>query len=89
MVCLRDLRRRSHDAWNATAVREIMTPTERLTTVSPQDDAFDALTLLGQRNLNQIPVLDDGRLVGMIRREDVLNWLSVRGTPDQSQTAAT
>jgi len=83
MVCLRDLNKRGRDAWGATTVREIMTPADRLTTVSPRDEAFDVLALLGQRDLNQLPVVDNGRLVGMIRREDILKWLSLHTTPGQ------
>jgi len=83
MVCLRDLNKRGRDAWGVTTVREIMTPVDRLTTVSPRDEAFDVLALLGQRDLNQLPVVDNGRLVGMIRREDILKWLSLHTTPGQ------
>ena len=87
MVCLRDLNKRGRDAWGGTTVREIMTPVERLTTVSPRDEAFDVLALLGQRDLNQLPVVDNGRLVGMIRREDILKWLSLHTTPGQPAPA--
>ena len=83
MVCLRDLNKRGRDAWGVTTVREIMTPVDRLTTVSPRDEAFDVLAVLGQRDLNQLPVVDNGRLVGMIRREDILKWLSLHTTPGQ------
>ena len=89
MVCLRDLNKRGRDAWGATTVREIMTPVDRLTTVSPRDEAFDVLALLGQRDLNQLPVVDNGRLVGMIRREDILKWLSLHTTPGQPAAAST
>jgi CBS domain-containing protein len=27
--------------------------------------------------VNQLPVLDDGRLVGLLRREDVIKWLAL------------
>jgi Zn-dependent protease/CBS domain-containing protein len=89
MVCLRDLNKRGRDAWGVTTVREIMTPVDRLTTVSPRDEAFDVLALLGQRDLNQLPVVDNGRLVGMIRREDILKWLSLHTTPGQPAAAST
>jgi len=83
MVCLRDLNKRGRDAWGVTTVREIMTPVDRLTTVSPRDEAFDVLAVLGQRDLNQLPVVDNGRMVKMIRREDILKWLSLHTTPGQ------
>jgi len=83
MVCLRDLHKRNQDAWDTRTVREIMTPVQQLTTVSPHDDAFDVLALVGQRDLNQLPVVEDGRLLGMIRREDIIKWLSLHTGPGQ------
>jgi CBS domain-containing protein len=81
MVCLRDLHNCSRDAWNITTVGDIMTPVERLATVSPRQDGFQALAMLARRDLNQLPVVDAGRLVGFIRREDILKWLSLHAQP--------
>jgi Zn-dependent protease len=83
MVCLRDLSSRRPDEWGATSVREIMRPADKLTTVSPHDEAFDVLALLGQRDLNQLPVVEGGQLVGMIRRADILKWLSLHTRPGE------
>ena len=79
IVCLRDLRRGAPDA---ALVHEVMTPFEALTVVGPDTDAMEALTLLGRRQLNQLPVVTEGRrLVGLLRREDVVTWLTLRGAP--------
>lgn len=82
MVCLADLQKRDRAGWEATTVREIMTPVSSLVTVPPEEDAAEALTLLGQRNLGQLPVVDRARLVGLLRREDVLTWLSLHAGPE-------
>jgi Zn-dependent protease/CBS domain-containing protein len=81
LVCIHDLQRRGRDTWGSSTVGEIMTPARELTAVSPREDALDALALLGRRDVNQLPVVDNGRLVGMIRLEDILKWLSLRGGP--------
>ncbi len=87
LVCLRDLQRSEPRAWDAMTVREIMTPAEALISVAPRQDALQALAILGRRDLNQLPVLDQGRLVGLIRREDILKWLSLHGDADLGESA--
>jgi CBS domain-containing protein len=47
-------------------------------TVSQEDDLNGALKILAQNGLNQIPVLDGGRLVGLLSRSDVLRYLQTR-----------
>jgi CBS domain-containing protein len=39
----------------------------------------NALQLLAEHKVNQVPVVDQGRFVGMVTREGVLKWLSLRG----------
>lgn len=88
LVCIRDLRRSVREQWHETTVAEIMTPLERLQTVSPQQRASEALDLLTQRDVNQLPVIDHGRLVGLIDRESLLRWLAYRGRPGQGARSA-
>jgi Zn-dependent protease len=77
IVTLDDVRRVRRDAWDTTAVADIMTPTERLVAVTPTDDAAEALSKLSQRDVNQLPVLRDGVLVGLLRRRDIIRWLQL------------
>ena len=47
----------------------------------------DALATLGTRAVNQLPVVEGARLVGLLTREDVLKWLSLHDStrrPSQS-----
>ena len=59
-------------------VKEVMVPEEDLEVVTPRDDAMDAFQKLAQKEMRQIPVVQDGALVGMLRRRDILRWLQVR-----------
>jgi Zn-dependent protease/CBS domain-containing protein len=82
IVCLEDINRLEPARRASTTVREIMTPAERLATVEPRTDAHDALTLLAQRQLNQLPVVESSRIRGLVRREDILNWLALHEGED-------
>lgn len=77
LVSLTDLRKRPRAAWGDTTVAEIMTPAKALVCLHAQQDAPRALTLIAEGNFNQLPVLDNGRLVGLLRREDIVKWLAV------------
>jgi Zn-dependent protease len=79
IVSLRDARKIDREQWRSTAVARIMTPAERLVTASPEDDAFGALVALGRDGLNQLLVLENGQLRGLLRREDLVNWLALYG----------
>jgi Zn-dependent protease len=79
LVCLEDLRKTQRgETWDRQTARDVMTPVDALVSVDVGDDAADAMDKLASRNVNQVPVLDSGRLVGLLRREDVLTWLSLQ-----------
>lgn len=79
LVSLEDVRRVGRDQWETRTVRDIMTPASDLVTLSPSEEADDALHKLQQRDVRQLPVLEDGRLTGMLRRRDILRWLQLQG----------
>ncbi|MSQ23176.1 MAG: CBS domain-containing protein [Chloroflexi bacterium] len=51
---------------------DVMTPATVLVTVSPQEPLEEAVRHMANRHLNQLPVVEDGHLVGMIDRFSVL-----------------
>lgn len=77
MISFDDIRRVSRERWSSTAVREIMTGKDKLLTLSTDDDSFHALSQLSNSGINQMPVLRDGTVVGMLQREDILRWLQL------------
>jgi Zn-dependent protease/predicted transcriptional regulator len=77
MVCVRDLQKALGGAAEHSRAGDIMTPAERLVTVTPATDAMEALALLGRQGVNQLPVVENGRLVGLLRREDLVKWLTL------------
>ena len=56
----------SHD----TAVREVMTAT--LVSVTPRWTCDECMAVMTERHVRHLPVLDDGRLVGVISIGDVV-----------------
>jgi Zn-dependent protease/CBS domain-containing protein len=83
LVCLEDVRRVAGSDWNTTTVQEIMTGADQLEVARPDEEASAALDKLARRQVSQMPVMQGGRFVGMLKERDILRWLelqSQRGT---------
>jgi Zn-dependent protease/CBS domain-containing protein len=78
MVSLKDVRKVPREAWDTTTVSQIMTPAEQLAVVTPQVPASKVLELLERYNVRQAPVVQDGRLLGLLRRRDIMRWLQTQ-----------
>lgn len=77
MVSISDVRSLSQDAWASTPVERIMTK-EPLHAVKLDDDLNTAMQVIAQFDLNQIPVLNQGKLVGILSRANVINYLQLK-----------
>jgi len=75
IVCLHDVKKVPRGRWSNTTIGEIMIPKDQLEKVSPGDDASVALSKLSARNIHQIPVVKENRVRGILRRNDILNYL--------------
>jgi CBS domain-containing protein len=45
--------------------------------VSPQENASSALGKLTARNIHQIPVVQENKVRGILRRNDILNYIQL------------
>lgn len=61
-----------------TRVSQVMGGADNLSSVSPQSPLTEALQRFNEDDYDQIPVVEDGRLVGMLTRGDVLRQLQLR-----------
>jgi Zn-dependent protease len=64
--------------WPYTSVDAVMLPLERLHTVDPHTLVTEALEMMGREDVNQLPVVRDGSVAGIISRGDVLRLLQTR-----------
>jgi Zn-dependent protease len=64
--------------WPTTTAESVMRPLGKLRTVEPDTPVAEALQVMGRENVNQLPVVSDGRLEGMISRGHVVRLLQTR-----------
>ncbi|TMD62943.1 MAG: CBS domain-containing protein [Chloroflexi bacterium] len=90
LITLSDIRHVPRDQWPQTPVGFAMIPLDRLHTITPQQTVKDVLPLMTGQDVNQLAVVQDGQLVGVLTREDILRSLEIRRNLgiDRNRTAS-
>jgi len=80
IVTLTDVRRLPREQWDGARVTDIMTRHSELAVIGPDAPLTDALKLLQEREVGQLPVVDDDprQPVGMVSRSGILRLLEAR-----------
>lgn len=78
MVTLSDVKEVPLRRWPDVQVAEVMGGGRGVKSVRPTDQFYDALQIMAQGDLNQVPVLLDGHLVGLLSRTDMVRYFQVR-----------
>jgi tRNA nucleotidyltransferase (CCA-adding enzyme) len=76
IVTITDVQELPQDSWAQTPVEKIMTR-QPLYSVTPEDDLDSAMKLIAQHDLNQVLVLSQGKLAGMVSRVDIIRYLQL------------
>jgi CBS domain-containing protein len=86
LVAYSDVSRIPRQDWPSRAAGEVMTAASDLLTVAPNDSVEAAIRHMAERHLNQLPVVVDGRLVGIIARVNVLRFIDPSGHAERGAT---
>jgi Zn-dependent protease/CBS domain-containing protein len=78
LITLSDIRSVPREQWSQVSVGQVMIPVNKLYVVSPQQSLNDVLPLMAEHDVNQLPVVQDGRLVGVLSRDAIMRYLEVR-----------
>jgi Zn-dependent protease/CBS domain-containing protein len=81
IVSLSDVRHVAPESWPVTRVRDVMRRDGSLVTAQPNEPLAEAFEQLARQDVGQLPVLDHGRLVGVLLRRDLGRWLELAWTP--------
>lgn len=79
MVTLRDITKAPRTQWSTTAVGTVMTPQEQMQAIGPWDDLSLAIRLLATDELDRVPVIEKGLLVGVLSRGDIVRHIGAYG----------
>lgn len=78
MITPNEIRALDRELWPVTPLQQIMRPLDKVRSVRPETPVTEALELMGKEDLNQLPVVSDSGLQGMLTRSDILQALRSR-----------
>ena len=78
LITTTDLSKTPREDWPTTSARNAMVPTAEVATITPGTMVSDAVRTMAERDIHQLPVIDEGRLVGLLTRGDVLNHIQTK-----------
>jgi Zn-dependent protease len=78
LITLHNIKAVPREQWDEVTVGQIMTPADTLLRARPDEDILHLLQRMDEGDVNQVPVMDNGRLLGMITREHLLHYIRLR-----------
>ena len=78
LITAHDVGQITRNRWPFTTVDEVMRPLADLHTVDPDTPLSAALETMGSDDVNQLPVVRQGKLAGVISRKHILRMLRLR-----------
>ena len=78
IITLKQVKEIPRDQWVEKMVKEVMVPIREEIMLDPEGEAVDALQKMIRTGEGRLPVVKDGKAVGMITRKDILNLLEIK-----------
>jgi CBS domain-containing protein len=78
MISVAMVKRVPRREWDTTSVRAAMHPLTEEISLSPLDPLPLAIHRMATSGLNKLPVLEGGRLVGVVTKRDIATYLEIR-----------
>ncbi len=78
IITLDDIKKVPESDWDYISVSQAMTPASKLQTTSLDVDALSVMERMDEAEIEQTPVLENGRIIGVIIREDLTRFIQTR-----------
>jgi len=78
IVTTRQVRMVGRDRWRETRIESIMMSLDKMPSVKPDEDAYHVLEIMAEADVTEVPVVENGNIIGLVGREDILRIASIR-----------
>lgn len=75
LLTLHHIRGVPREKWGTITAGEVMTPLSTMKRITPEAGLEKALDEMGADGVNQLPIVSDRKVEGMLSREDIINYL--------------
>jgi CBS domain-containing protein len=79
LLTLHNIRDVPRERWTTTRVQDVMIPLERVKTARLDEELSTIMERMAEENINQLPVMSDGHLEGIVARDNLLRFLQLHG----------
>jgi len=80
LLTVHDIKKVPQEEWDKTSVTKVMKPLNELKIVDINHPLEKALKEMNKDGVNQMPVVENGEIVGMLSRESILSFLTTLNT---------
>ena len=81
VLTLTEIRNVARASWPTTRVTDVMIPFDKLISTPANAEAMTTIESMGRSGVNQLPVVEDGKIIGMFSREDLVHYLGLLQSP--------
>jgi CBS domain-containing protein len=78
MVTQQQIKKVPRSQWATTSVQDIMTPASKLKVAYAEQDILSVLQEMNGENADHIAVMEAGKVIGIINREDIARFIRTR-----------
>jgi CBS domain-containing protein len=78
IITMKQVKEVPRNQWTEKTVREVMMPIQEEMMLDPDGEAVDALQKMIRTGEGLLPVVKDGKAIGMITRKDILTLLEIK-----------
>jgi Zn-dependent protease len=78
MLTLRGVTAIPRERWSSVSAEEVMIPRKMFIAVEPDTELLEALKKMDDANVNQIPVMENDEVIGILTRQEIVHYIRLR-----------
>ena len=77
-LALNSIKAVSRQDWPVTQLKDVMTPVNKLMVAYPDQNALKVMEQMDENDMDQMPVANDGKIIGLITQDNLARFLHIR-----------